>query len=130
MRTRSGSFSKLRASIRRSSAKLVQKLKGSPDGPNDASMGGYVSDIRGFRLRLDYLSKPTEWNEDTLVYLYVFSHDNSKKIEARLTRFGTHGDLEVPWCCYKVNLGFRRSEVRGLITRKCLNVHGLCSFSY
>ncbi|KAI0219122.1 Kinesin light chain [Lamellibrachia satsuma] len=36
---RSGSFSKLRASIRRSSAKLVQKLKGKTDGPNDGSLG-------------------------------------------------------------------------------------------
>jgi len=44
MRARTGSFSKLRASIRRSSAKLVQKLKGSPNGPGDADFGGgYVS---------------------------------------------------------------------------------------
>jgi len=42
MRARTGSFSKLRASIRRSSAKLVQKLKGSPDGPNDAGMTGLI----------------------------------------------------------------------------------------
>ncbi|XP_064602669.1 kinesin light chain-like isoform X1 [Liolophura sinensis] len=34
---RSGSFSKLRASIRRSSAKLVQKLKGKGADPNDNS---------------------------------------------------------------------------------------------
>jgi kinesin light chain len=40
MRARTGSFSKLRASIRRSSAKLVQKLKGSPNGPNDPNMSG------------------------------------------------------------------------------------------
>lgn len=40
-RNRSGSFSKLRASIRRSSAKLVQKLTGTnPNGPPDASFGG------------------------------------------------------------------------------------------
>ncbi|KAK2180557.1 hypothetical protein NP493_438g02030 [Ridgeia piscesae] len=36
---RSGSFSKLRASIRRSSAKLVQKIKGKSDGPNEGSLG-------------------------------------------------------------------------------------------
>lgn len=41
MRARTGSFSKLRASIRRSSAKLVQKLTGSPNGPTDADIGGY-----------------------------------------------------------------------------------------
>ena len=48
MRARTGSFSKLRASIRRSSAKLVQKLKGSPDGPNDAGMTGLVAVIQLF----------------------------------------------------------------------------------
>jgi len=44
VRARTGSFSKLRASIRRSSAKLVQKLTGSPNGPGDVDFGGgYVS---------------------------------------------------------------------------------------
>jgi len=51
MRTRAGSFSKLRASIRRSSAKLVQKLTSAPNGPTDAAyMGGCVSVFALFTL--------------------------------------------------------------------------------
>ncbi|XP_076441782.1 kinesin light chain-like isoform X13 [Babylonia areolata] len=81
---RSGSFSKLRASIKRSSAKLVQKLKGK--GPGDENTGSVNGYGRG-RLANDESMK----RASSLSVLNIISSTDDKLHESRRSA----GDLRI-----------------------------------
>ncbi|XP_070180408.1 kinesin light chain-like isoform X3 [Littorina saxatilis] len=80
---RSGSFSKLRASIKRSSAKLVQKLKGK--GPGDENSGSFNWYVRG------YYSNESMKRASSLSVLNIISSKDDKLHESRRSV----GDLRI-----------------------------------
>ncbi|XP_025105833.1 kinesin light chain-like isoform X7 [Pomacea canaliculata] len=80
---RSGSFSKLRASIKRSSAKLVQKLKGK--GPTDENSGSFNWYLRG------YYGNESMKRASSLSVLNIISSKDDKLHESRRSA----GDLRI-----------------------------------
>uniref|UniRef100_A0A2C9LNZ7 Kinesin light chain n=1 Tax=Biomphalaria glabrata TaxID=6526 RepID=A0A2C9LNZ7_BIOGL len=81
---RSGSFTKLRASLKRSSAKLVQKLKGKgPEGDTGGSLNWHVRNV--------YYSSESMKRASSLSVLNIISSNDDKLHESRRSV----GDLSV-----------------------------------